>query len=205
MRVQLYPALPQLRSGAQETEQQQQAQQSQGPAAAATAFAAPSFAAPSAPAFAAPAFAAQSYASPPSFSGSISRQSGASFASNDASMSAAQPASNTSPLARNYALLSQFFAEKANTEGRGEGGEEASRLSEVEVAGCVRLLEDSGARLHGYGMDASPPRMQQQLGYAREGAQREESLPLGADASWTGRSQSVRRFGPTALLCVILC
>ncbi|PWZ02266.1 hypothetical protein BCV70DRAFT_156734 [Testicularia cyperi] len=45
--------------------------------------------------------------------------------------------SNTSPVSRNYDLLARFFAEKQRG---GDGG-----LSEVEVEGCMRLIEESMA------------------------------------------------------------
>ncbi|KAJ9479086.1 RanBD1 domain-containing protein [Pseudozyma hubeiensis] len=54
-----------------------------------------------------------------------------------ASTSQATPAAQTSPVSRNYDLLARFFSEKQRG---GQGG-----LTEVEVEGCIRLIEESMA------------------------------------------------------------
>jgi nucleoporin NUP2 len=71
-----------------------------------------------------------------------------------------RPVRNISPLAKNYDLLSRFFAEKAEQEARladgtpsimsmdGEG-DGTGGLTQVEVAGCMRLIEQSYAHGHG--------------------------------------------------------
>ena len=108
----------------------------------------------------------------------------------------------SSPLARNYDLLARFFSEKAEQEAHGEmgssvaslqaGGEEGG-LTEIEVAGCMRLIEESlaqgrsdeldrlrGAALERASLGVASPRY---LDSTSPGfMSRSPSLPLGAAA-----------------------
>ncbi|PWN35064.1 uncharacterized protein FA14DRAFT_178445 [Meira miltonrushii] len=71
-----------------------------------------------------------------------------------------RPAKTISPLAKNYELLARFFAEKAEKEARAEasasissmdedGNEQSGALTEIELAGCMRLIEQSYAQGQG--------------------------------------------------------
>lgn len=73
---------------------------------------------------------------------------------------AIRPTKTISPLAKNYELLSRFFAEKAEQEARAEasasissmdedGNEQSGALTEIELAGCMRLIEQSYAQGQG--------------------------------------------------------
>jgi nucleoporin NUP2 len=116
----------------------------------------------------------------------------------------------TSPLAKNYDLLARFFAEKAQQEvhyaGAGEasssasliGGEpggEDGGLTEIEVAGCMRLIEESLAqgknseleRLRGDALERASlhritPSFNDESRYNQGYMSRSPSLPLGATA-----------------------
>lgn len=113
----------------------------------------------------------------------------------------------TSPLAKNYDLLARFFAEKAEQEARGEeasssaslqDGEQAGEeggLTEIEVAGCLRLIEESltqgragelerlrGDAVQRAGLDPVTSTYMDDSRFNRGYMSRSPSLPLGAAA-----------------------
>lgn len=97
------------------------------------------------------------------------------------SYSAATPqtaGAGSSPTSRTYGLLAKFFAEKSGAEADGEP------LSEIEVAGCMRLIEEAasaGKNLHA------------------EVAQRDERCDERLGTGGQGTPRLGQSFGPSAL------
>lgn len=98
----------------------------------------------------------------------------------------------SSPLAKNYDLLARFFAEKADAEALGESSSSSQAdvsggLTEIEVAGCVRLIEQSFAQ----GQGAEVERLRNDaLERGRRGASSTLTGENDPDQAWRGRMLS---------------
>ncbi|UZJ53204.1 hypothetical protein CBS101457_002524 [Exobasidium rhododendri] len=131
----------------------------------------------------------------------------------------------TSPLAKNYDLLARFFAEKAEHEVHGGevespssanlvGGEsvgEEGGLTEIEVAGCMRLIEESLAqgrngeleRLRGDALErarsgTNTPSYYGDSRYQQGYMSRSPSLPLGATAGEMSNGRGMLQTRPSS-------